>query len=125
VRVDVIAPRKSDLRLVDAAARCYFDEMLAAGIHVHLYQPGLLHAKTLTIDRQLGVLGSANFDVRSFHLNVEANLLIYSPELAGSLCDLQEMYLQSCVQLDAAVFAARGRTRRLLDYYAKLFSPLF
>src|SRR5699024_5205568 len=71
--------------LVTLAARSYFDDLLAAGIKVHEYGPRMLHTKALLVDDHLVLIGSANFDHRSFRLNFEVSALLDSPMLADEL----------------------------------------
>jgi cardiolipin synthase len=124
VAVDVIGPARSDSWLVDAIGRSYYRRLLEAGVRVHLYRRGFLHAKTLTVDDDFAVLGSANFDVRSFRLNVEANVVVTSPALAGSLRAVQDAYRADADTLDAEVMDARPLWRRVADDTARLASPL-
>ena len=50
------------------------------GVNVFLFQEGMLHAKTLTVDDELAMFGSANYDIRSFSLNFELNLFVHAEE---------------------------------------------
>jgi cardiolipin synthase len=65
VDVRLIVPGTSDLRIVSLAGRSYFDEMMEAGVRIHLYRPTNLHAKVLVVDDDVGVIGSPNVPVRS------------------------------------------------------------
>jgi cardiolipin synthase len=69
--VRVIAPARSDSRLVDLAARSYFPELVAAGARVFEYQPRFVHAKTFVVDDDISIIGTANLDNRSFRLDFE------------------------------------------------------
>ena len=66
--------RPGDIRPADRVAgrRSYFDDMMAAGVRIHLYRPTNLHSKVLVVDDDVGVIGSPNVDMRSFFLNFEA-----------------------------------------------------
>ena len=79
VKVEVIVPRRVDQKLVGAASRAYYDDLLEIGATLYLYDEGLLHAKTMCIDDSIAFIGSSNFDIRSFALNFEINLLFYGP----------------------------------------------
>jgi len=124
VRVDVIVPHRSDMPVVDQAGRSYFGELMEAGVNVHLYQPGLLHAKTLTADEGVAMIGSANFDTRSFRLDVEANLLLYSRPLVAALRSIQERYLADSTPVEEEAWACRPWRTRMGEHLAKLLSPL-
>ena len=58
-----------------AASRSYYAELLQAGVDIREYVGGLLHSKTLTLDGEIMLIGSANMDRRSFDLNFENNIL--------------------------------------------------
>ena len=57
--------------------------LLEAGAEIYEYQPAMIHAKLMTVDGQWNVVGSTNFDHRSFALNDEVNLAVLDPALAS------------------------------------------
>ncbi|AWV05741.1 cardiolipin synthase [Marilutibacter maris] len=121
--VRVLVPRLSDSRLVTYAARSYFDELLAAGVRIYEYGPRMLHSKALLCDDDLVLVGSANFDNRSFRLNFEVCVLFRDTGLAGELAALIEHECESCTP----VCDRRQRplwTARLPEALARLVSPL-
>ena len=73
---------KTDAKAVKYASRAQYESLLGQGIEIAEYQPTMLHTKALIVDGVLSIVGSANFDMRSFHLNTEIGLIIDSPELA-------------------------------------------
>lgn len=66
-----------DSKLVGYASRTYYRDLLEAGVRIFLYQPTMMHVKTVTVDDTWAVIGSANFDSRSFTLNYEAVVAVY------------------------------------------------
>jgi cardiolipin synthase len=124
VKVDLIVPKRSDQILVGAAARAYYEPLLRLGATIHLHADGLLHAKTMTVDDSLALVGSGNFDIRSFYLNFELNMLGYGPEAAAALRFAQRRYLDQSTPLQLQEWLNRPRMRRLADNCAKLLSPL-
>ncbi len=124
VRVELILPQRSDQALADAAARAYYEELLAAGVEIYLHTQGLLHSKTMSVDDSLALIGSGNFDIRSFYLNFELNLLAYGSEVTAALRFLQRRYLNDAVPLTLDQWRGRGRAQRLLEDAARLLSPL-
>jgi cardiolipin synthase A/B len=83
VRVRIIVPgRYTDARIGRWAAHGLYGALLEAGIQIYEYQPTMMHCKVLVIDGVWSSVGSANFDDRSFRLNDEANLNVFSEELA-------------------------------------------
>ncbi len=88
VDVHLLLSKKTDSRLVDAAGRSYFDQLLRAGVKIHLYGPPMIHAKTLVVDKDLAIVGTANFDNRSLRLNFEVMAVIYEDGFATQLADV-------------------------------------
>jgi len=80
VRVVVLLPGAIDNNIVRQASRSQFGTLLEAGIEIHEYQAGLLHAKTMTIDGIWATIGSTNLDTRSFALNEEINAVVHDRE---------------------------------------------
>ncbi len=122
--VELIVPRRSDQVLVGLASRAYYEDVLSAGVKLHLYDGGLLHAKTMCIDGKLALIGSSNFDIRSFALNFEVNMLLYGPEMAGRLLRQQEQYMADSELLTREVWNRRPTRVQLAQNVAKLLSPL-
>lgn len=124
VEVILIVPEKCDKLLVGAAAWSYFGDLLELGCKIYLYRPGLLHAKTMTIDNCFAFLGTGNFDIRSFSLNFEVNLLLYGQRVTAELRRLQFQYLARSRMLTSEEWNARPEWLKTLDGIARLMSPL-
>ena len=83
VRVRIVVPgRHTDARVGRWAAHGLYGSLLESGIQIFEYQPTMMHCKVLVIDGLWSSVGSSNFDDRSFRLNDEANLNVFSEELA-------------------------------------------
>ena len=86
VLVEILMPGPyTDAKLIQAATRAYYDELLEAGVRIFEYQPGRFHEKTLTVDGRWSIIGSANMDNRSATLNIENVFAIADPRLAAAL----------------------------------------
>jgi len=85
VQIDLLLPGHTDHRLVQAASRAVYPEMLRAGIRIRERQERLLHSKAAVLDNEVVVIGSANLDMRSFRYNRELNLVMRHPALAQAL----------------------------------------
>jgi cardiolipin synthase len=89
VEVKIITPgRKSDHAMTRSSSRALYGKLLKAGARIAEYQPGMLHQKVLIADGVWSVVGSTNFDNRSFGLNDEVNLAAMDTTLAQELIDL-------------------------------------
>jgi cardiolipin synthase len=123
VDVQILVPKRSDSRIVTAAARSYFDDLLRAGAHIWEY-PKMIHAKTMVVDHKMGIVGSANMDNRSFRLNFEIGAAFYHKEA------VERLEHQFGVDLDTAHrVTSRARHKlsifsRLVEASARLLSPL-
>lgn len=106
------------------AASTYLAEVAAAGVQVHLYDQGYLHAKILAIDGEICSVGSANLDIRSFSINYELNAVIYDARLTGELEEAFERDLDGCRTFDPAEYRRRPILIRSRDSLARLLSPL-
>jgi cardiolipin synthase len=93
VSVTLIFPRTNDSWIVAAASRSYYRRLLEAGCVIHEFDEGLLHAKTLTIDGKISLIGSSNLDLRSFDLNYENNILIYDENITRDIGARQDQYI--------------------------------
>nr|WP_323782488.1 cardiolipin synthase [Amylibacter sp.] len=93
VQVTLVFPKKNDSKIVAAASKSYYLKLLEAGCEIYEYRDGLLHAKTLTIDNSLSLIGSSNLDIRSFDLNFENNILLQDTALTQTIRSRQQDYI--------------------------------
>lgn len=84
VRLLLPPEEQLDWKLIAAAARSFYDDLLAAGVKIYHYMPRMTHAKALLVDDQ-AMLGTANFDPRSFRLNFELMVLFQNADFAATL----------------------------------------
>jgi cardiolipin synthase len=123
-QVHVIVSETEDQFLVGQAQKSYYEELLEAGVRVHLFQREFLHAKHLTIDDQVALIGSSNMDIRSFVLNAEISLLLYDQEVTCKLRQEQDRYFGQSRGLDLDLWRQRGFWRRFSQNLCRLLSPL-
>ena len=122
VQVKLMVPERSDSRIVTAAARSYYDELQAAGVLVFEYRGRVLHAKTLVVDEDYGMVGSANFDNRSFRLNFEVAAVVFDASFNGQLAAMFQADLSHCQLVPTHRHAPP--LQRLFEAVARLGSPL-
>ncbi len=123
IDVHLVLPARNDSRLVGLASRSLFGPLLDAGVSIEEYHGGLLHAKTITVDERIGVVMSANLDLRSYELNFECGVLVYDADFAGRLRDLQRHY-QSRSTPARCDRERRSLRLRLAQGAASMLSPL-
>lgn len=124
VEVHLLVSEKGDNVLVSRAQESYYEELLEAGIHIHLFRENFLHAKHLSIDGCVAMIGSSNLDIRSFALNAEAMLMIYDAGVVERLAVEQERCYANSRLLALAEWQQRPLSRKVAQNLARLFSPL-
>ena len=85
IDVRILIPQKADSWLVTMSAYSFFNEVSAAGVSFYRYQDGFLHGKVMLIDDNVAMVGTANFDNRSFRLNFEITTVVFDAEFAGNV----------------------------------------
>jgi len=124
VRTILVVPARNDSLLVGAASRSYYAPLLEAGVEIFEYTKGLLHAKTITIDRDAALVSTANLDRRSFELNFEVSLVVYDSDFASQVRFLQRTYMEDTRRIDPERWAARGRLLRIAHNAAGVLAPI-
>ena len=124
VKTTIVFPTRNDSRLVANASRSCYADLLACGVAVHTYPLGLLHAKTLTFDGEVALVGSANMDRRSLELNFENNLLVTDRAVAASVRERQLGYLSVSQQLTAEEVARWTPLQRLVQNAVGMMAPV-
>jgi cardiolipin synthase len=120
VRVHLVVSKHANQLISQLAQRSYYDDLLEAGVRIHLYRPHFLHAKLLTIDDDVALTGSTNMDIRSFALNAEINLLIYDRQVVEQLKEVQNDYFQNSDLLTPADWRKRSTLQKVVQNTARL-----
>jgi cardiolipin synthase len=124
VKVTLIIPERGDHRLVQAAGRSYYKELMQAGVRIAHYRKGLLHSKAFCVDRKMCVITSVNVDMRSFFVNFELSMFIYDEAFSREVRLMQERYLLDSVPLAQDTWCRRHIHRRFVENVCHLFGPL-
>ena len=107
------------------AQRSYYGALLRAGVQIWLYPgPYILHAKHLSIDDDVAVIGSSNMDIRSFNLNFEVCMLVRGPSFVADMREVEEGYRKVGRQLTLEEWEQEPATATFLDGIARLTSAL-
>jgi cardiolipin synthase len=124
VEVHLVVSEEGDQFIVSLAQESYYEELLEAGVHIHLYREGFLHAKHLSVDGSVAVIGTSNLDIRSFALNAEVMLMIYDRGVAARLAAEQQRYFANSRLLTLATWGRRSFGAKVAQNLARLLSPL-
>ena len=124
VAVTLIYPEINDSWIVSAASRSYYHQLLDAGCVIHEYKGGLLHAKTLTMDGCVSLIGSSNLDLRSFDLNYENNILLQDVAITQAIRERQQSYIASATVVELSRVLAWPYYRRIWNNVIATIGPV-
>lgn len=105
----------ADKRFVQLAGEVRYRELLEAGIEVWNYQPSMLHAKVMTVDGAVGIIGSANFNHRSTSLDDEVDLVVFDERFAAELDADFDADLTRSEAIDLSRWSRRSLPQRFLE----------
>lgn len=124
VDVRIMIPCMPDHMFVYWATYSYVGELLNAGARIYIYNNGFLHAKTLCVDGEVASVGSANFDIRSFELNFEANAFIYDMADVYKLESIFEADMAYSEELTKQKYKSRSLIIKFKESISRLLSDL-
>jgi cardiolipin synthase len=124
VDVRVLCLQRPDHFLSFWASRYYWADLLAFGVRVYQYARGMMHSKLVLVDGRWAMVGSANLDNRSLHLNFEAGCVLHSPPLVAELEEQFRRDLADSLPVDPKAFARRPFHEKLTENVCRLFSPV-
>lgn len=124
VEVRLLVSRLTDHILVKLAQQSYYSELLQAGVQVHLYEEVFLHAKHMTFDDEISLLGSSNVDIRSFVLNAEVSLIVFDKGVTEQLRREQVRCFDNTATLTLDGWEKRPMIHKIGENLARLASPL-
>lgn len=124
VDVRLLVPLDSDSKVVNTAAKSYYSDLLAVGIRIFQYEKGFIHTKSIVIDDDLVIMGTANMDIRSFDINFEVNVLIYGHVLAKELAEVFAEDVADALEIDPKAWLNRSALLNFWERVVRLFSPM-
>ena len=124
VETTIVFPARNDSAFVAAASRSYYQYLLDAGVRIYEYTGGLLHTKSLTLDGEIALIGSANMDLRSFELNYENNILLHDSALTAEIRNRQQEYIASANPIFQHEIDGWSWQRRLANNVIALLGPV-
>lgn len=124
VTVKLLIPKESDSWAAKYASYSYISQLLEAGVQVHLYTKGFVHAKTLVVDDIFATVGTSNMDYRSFNINFEVNAVMYDKDKALELKKLFFEDLETSESLTYKTWKKRGFQQKFKESFSRLWAPL-
>lgn len=123
VPVAIVLPGKNNLPFVHWAGRAILDELLANDVQVFYQPPPFVHTKLFLIDGVWSLVGSTNLDSRSLRLNFELNLSVYCETFGKEMQNFFNKAKQQSLEIKREELNKRSLPVKLLDNFARLFSP--
>ncbi len=125
VAVELFVSEESDQFMVDHAQKSYYTTLLEAGVRIFSYPlPTVLHAKHLTVDDAVAVIGSSNMDIRSFNLDFEVSVLLLGPEFVARMREVEDSYRALSTEVTLPNWRKRPLAQRYLDNVMRLTSAV-
>lgn len=125
VEVELFVSEIGDQFLVFHAQRSYYTALLEAGVRIWLYRaPTILHAKHVTIDDSVTVIGSSNMDIRSFLLDMESSLMIGGTDFMEQMHEVEDVYRARSRELTLDEWEQRPRVMMVIDNLCRLASSV-
>ncbi|MFB7641709.1 cardiolipin synthase [Peribacillus butanolivorans] len=122
IQVRLMVPAVNDGFLTQYGSRSYFGELLQFGAEVYSYKKGFLHQKLIIVDGDIASIGTANMDMRSFHLNFEVNVFLMGSSSINDLVTHYQEDMKDSEKLDPLSYNNRGLLERSKESFARLFS---
>lgn len=120
LKVEIFIPKKSDHLLLDIVNRANLNFLTHLGVNIYQTEQ-FLHAKLHVFDRKTVLLGSSNFDQRSFRLNFETSCLVSSQTISREIDEFLSLLSKNATTHE---WKKRNKFKKLIDALAQLFSPL-
>lgn len=124
IEVNIIIPYKNDSLMVKWASRSFYGDLLNAGVNIYEFYGGLLHTKSVVIDKKFCLIGTVNIDMRSLWLNFEVTLAIDDADFTKQLYEIQNQYIQQSYKVIYSEWQSRPLYNRVLERIYYLFNPL-
>lgn len=123
--VELFVSAVSDQFMVYHAQRSYYEELLRAGVKIYAYAaPTILHAKHLSIDDDVSVIGSSNMDIRSLSLHMEMMMMVHGEEFCDRMRAVEDSYREQSTQIHLEQWLKRPYLERAFDNLMRLTSSL-
>jgi cardiolipin synthase len=124
VETTIVFPARNDSWIVGGASRSYYADLLDAGVTVHEYVGGLLHTKSMTVDGEITLIGSANMDRRSFDLNYENNILLHDATMTAAMRERQMRYIAKSRPVTREMVQGWSMPRRFWNNTLAMLGPI-
>lgn len=124
VDVRILVPWRNDNPFIVAVADIYYERLIPYGVKIYKYTQGFLHQKVMLIDKKLGVVGSANLDYRSMHINFEVTTACCQLEFVESLEAMLIKDFKGAHQVKMTDFKNKSTWKQIYERGVNLLAPI-
>lgn len=124
VDVRIIVPHIPDKKLVNLVTKSFYQEILESGAKIYEYEPGFIHSKIIVSDNNVAMIGSANLDFRSFHVNFECAAWMYNTGTEITIKNDFDDTLKQCIQIDKEKWCKRSIIEKIVEIILSAFAPM-
>ena len=124
IDVRIVLPSIPDKKLVFALSRSYYEELLNAGVKIYEYTPGFIHGKLCVADDEVAVVGTINFDFRSFYLHYECATWMYNTGVETSIREDFMDIVGKSSEISLSNWKKRSLFKKILEAILRVFGPL-
>lgn len=124
IDVKVIVPRENNYPYIKYASRYRYPELMRAGVQIYEREAPFSHSKLFLVDDTWASVGSANWDMRTFHLQFDTNVGVVSPEFVAQVREAIDGELAACTKIEPNTFLPRPRLRGIAERGMNLFEDL-
>ena len=124
VDIHIVCPGIPDKKLIYMLSQSYFAQLMQAGVHIHLFEPGFIHAKNFVCDDVIATVGTINLDYRSLYMHFECGVWIYDADIINEIKNdaLKTMELSKEIKMDEIM--RQSWLKSTVQGLLRLFAPL-
>ena len=124
VDIKIITPHIPDKAYVHAVTRSYYKQLIEHGIRIYEYQPGFIHSKVVLADDELAVVGTVNFDYRSFYLHMECGAWMYRTTCIPEIRADFDQTLAASIPFTTEICRQWRLNKRIGQWFLRFFAPI-
>ena len=124
IDVRITTPHVADKWYVHMVTRANYAQLIEAGVKIYEYTPGFIHAKTMVVDDEFAIVGTTNFDFRSFYLHFECGVWMYQTDAVMQVYEDYQKIMEQSQTISLEECTKISFPKRILSAVLRLFAPL-
>lgn len=124
VDVRIMTPHVADKKIVFMVTRANYEALIEGGVKIYEYTPGFMHSKSIVVDDKFAIIGSTNFDYRSFYLHFENGVWMYKSKCVLQVKEDCLDILSKSQEITIEMCRSTSKVRQFIQGLVKFFSPI-